>query len=172
MAGRVRVFIACSLDGFIAGVDHDLSWLPPPGDDDFGHGAFMAEVGAVLMGRRTYDVVTGFDAWPYGALPLLVATTRALVPAVPSVRAVAGPIAALLHDALAAAAGKDVYLDGGDLIRQALDAGAIDELTVTIIPIVLGAGLPLFAGVERRQPLVLVGHRVAAGLVQLTYRPG
>lgn len=171
MAGRVRVFIACSLDGFIAGADDDLSWLPPPGADDFGHAAFMAAVGAILMGRRTYDVVTGFDPWPYGEVPLLVATTRALVPAVPTVRAVAGPIAGLVHDALAAAAGRDVYLDGGELIRQALDAELIDELIVTVIPVVLGAGLPLFAGVGRRHALTLVDHRVAAGLVQLTYRP-
>lgn len=171
MVGRVRVFIACSLDGFIAGPGDDLSWLPPPGDDDFGHGAFMAAVGAILMGRRTYDVVTGFDAWPYGLVPLLVATTRALTPAVPSVRAVSGSIASLIHDALAAAGGRDVYIDGGDLIRQALDAGLLDELIVTLVPVILGEGLPLFAGAGRRHGLTLVEHRVAAGLVQLTYRP-
>ena len=171
MAGRIRVFIASSLDGFIAGEGDDLSWLPPPGPDDFGYEAFMAGVGALLMGRSTYDVVTGFDAWPYGERPVLVATTRALQPAVTSVRAVRGSIDALLAEARAAAGERDVYLDGGELIRQALDADLIDELTVTIVPAVLGRGAPLFAGVAHRRQLELIDHRVAGGLAQLTLRP-
>lgn len=171
MAGRIRVFIACSLDGFIAGEGDDLSWLPPPGDDDHGYGAFMAEVGALLMGRGTYDVVTGFDAWPYGERPVLVATSRPLVPAVTVVRAVAGPIDVLVAEARAVAGGGDVYLDGGELIRQALDADLVDELTVTIVPVVLGAGHPLFAGVARRRHLELVSQRASGGLVQLVLRP-
>ena len=171
VAGRIRVFIACSLDGFIAGVDDDLSWLPPAGDDDHGYAAFMADVGALLMGRGTYDVVTGFDAWPYGERPVLVATTRPLLPAVTAVRAVQGPIAALVAEARVAAGEGDVYLDGGELIRQALDADLIDELTVTVVPVILGAGHPLFAGVAHRRQLELIGHRVAGSLVQLTLRP-
>lgn len=71
MAGGVRVFIACSLDGFIAGPDDDLSWLPAPGEggEDYGYGAFMSETAALLMGRSTYDVVAGFDNWPYAESP-------------------------------------------------------------------------------------------------------
>ncbi|HVV88385.1 MAG TPA: dihydrofolate reductase family protein [Kofleriaceae bacterium] len=171
MAGRIRVFIACSLDGFIAGEDDDLSWLPPPGADDHGYGAFMAEVGALLVGRRTYDVATSFEAWPYGERAVLVATTRPLLPAVTSVRAVHGPIGAMVADARAAAGAGDVYLDGGDLIRQALDADLIDELTLTIVPVILGGGAPLFAGVAHRRHLELAGERVTGGLVQLTLRP-
>lgn len=171
VAGRIRVFIACSLDGFIAGVDDDLSWLPHGGDDDHGYGAFMADVGALLLGRRTYDIATGFDQWPYGERPVLVATTRALQPAVTSVRPVSGAIDRLIAEAAAAAGDRDVYLDGGDLIRQALDAGLIDELTVTVVPVILGAGHPLFAGVTRRRQLDLIEHRVAGGLVQLRLRP-
>lgn len=171
MPGRIRVFIACSLDGFIAGEGDDLSWLPPPGDDDHGYGAFMAGVGALLMGRGTYDVATGFDAWPYGDRPVLVATSRPLVPAVTSVRAVAGPIDALVAEARAAAGEGDVYLDGGDLIRQALDADLIDELTVTLVPVVLGAGHSLFAGVAKRRHFDVVDQRATGGLVQLALRP-
>jgi dihydrofolate reductase len=83
---------------------------------------------------------------------------------------VEGPIEALIAQARVAAGDKDVYVDGGDVIRQALDAGLVDELTVSIVPIVLGRGAPLFAGAKRRHPLVLVKHEVAAELVQLTYR--
>lgn len=172
MTGRVRVFIACSLDGFIAGPNDDLSWLPPPVEgDDHGYAAFFAGVGALLMGRRTYDVVTTFGSWPYEDRPVLVATRRPLTPKVPTARPVQGPITDLVVEARAAAQGRDVYVDGGDVIRQALDADLIDALTVTIVPVILGAGHPLFAGATRRQALTVTGNRMTRGLVQLDLAP-
>jgi len=173
MADRVRVFIACSLDGFIAGPDDDLSWLPSGDGQDFGYAAFMADVGALLMGRRSYEVVAGFPGeWPYGALPVLVATHRSLQPKVPTVRPVAGTIEAVIAAAREAAAGKDIYIDGGALIREALEAGQVDELCVSVIPVALGRGVPLFAGLSRYQPLELVASKqFDGGLLQLTYRP-
>ncbi len=167
----VRVFIACSLDGFIAGPGDDLSWLPPPGDDDHGYGAFMAGVGAILMGRKTYDVAAGFDGpWPYGDVPVLVATSRPLSPKADTVTAVRDPIAALVARARALAGDKDVYLDGGNLIRQALDAGLLDTLTVTLVPVILGAGSPLFAGAKLHVLERLDVRASSHGLVQVQYR--
>lgn len=173
MPGRIRVFIACSLDGFIAGLDDDLSWLPKPeGADDFGYGAFIADVGALLMGRRTYDVVAGFPEWSYGNLPVLVATQKPLASPHATVRPVAGSIDEVVRAAREAAGERDVYIDGGNLIRQAVDAGLVDELTITVVPVVLGRGLPLLAGTERRHALERVDVRTQkAGLVQLVYRP-
>jgi dihydrofolate reductase len=176
--GRVRVFIATSIDGFIAGPGDDLSWLPQPSgypeSDEHGYATFMADVGAVLMGRTTYDTVVGFGIeWPY-PVPVLVASSRPIESANTSVRGVTGDIAALIEQARASAGGRDVYLDGGSLIRQASDAGLIDELTQTIVPVILGAGAPLFAGVQQRRRCELVSSDVFAdGLVQLRYRfPG
>ncbi len=180
---RVRVFIACSLDGFIAGDDDDLSWLPPPPTtgDDFGYSAFMSEVGCLLMGRATYRVVEAFEGpWPY-PVPVLVATTQPLTPKgpdlaspfagqAPSVRAVRGDVGALLDEALAVAAGKDVYLDGGTMIRQALDLGRVDELTISIVPTILGRGAPLVAGAQRKA-LEVVAVRPYPTLTQLVLRP-
>jgi len=180
---RVRVYIACSLDGFIAGPDDDLSWLPgADGSADdvaadpggLGFEAFMAEVGALLMGRRTYEVAAGFGgAWPYGDRPVLVATRRSLEAAQPTVRAVSGSIEELIAEARAAAGERDVYLDGGNMIRQALDAGLVDELVVTLVPVVLGEGAPLFAGVAQRRRFELVEQcRFGGQMVQLVLRPG
>ncbi|MEN9786968.1 MAG: hypothetical protein RLZZ299_2232 [Pseudomonadota bacterium] len=173
-SGRVRAFVATSLDGFLAGEEDDLSWLPGPSadGDDAGFGAFLVQVGALLMGRRTFDVVDGFDGpWPYGERPVLVATRRALVTARPQVRAVTGEVAGLVAEARHAAGPLDVYVDGGDVVRQVLDAGLLDELTVTIVPIVLGRGRALGAGARARHPLTLTTSRaLAGGLVQLTYR--
>jgi dihydrofolate reductase len=190
MPGEAHVFIACSLDGFIAGPDDDLSWLTGPDSaaadedagaesgadaerDDHGFSAFFARVGALLMGRRTHDVVAGFDEWYYGDKPVLVATTRPLDnPAAPTVRAVSGTPEEMLAQAREVAGDKNVYVDGGALIRSCLDAGLIDEMTVSVIPIILGDGIPLFAGVTRRHKLDLVEMSPSGGkLVQLRYRP-
>ncbi len=169
---RCRVFIASSLDGFIAGPDDELDWLDfPDADDTFT--PFFADVGAMLMGRRTYDVVSSFDGpWPYGDTPVLVATRRPMPDTQPTVRPVTGSIDEMVAEARQAAGDRDVYLDGGELVRQALEAGLVDELTVTMIPVVLGAGRPLFAGVGNRHELELVATReLGSGLVQLTYTP-
>lgn len=171
--GKICVFIACSLDGFIAGPNDELDWLPTDEEgmeDTFT--PFFERVGAMLMGRRTFDVVVGMEGfWPYGDTPVLVATRRPLTSEIPTVRRAEGPITAMVEQALEAARGKDVYVHGGALIRSALDAGLVDELTVTVVPTILGAGRPLFAGVSRRHELELEDVRpIGLGLVQLRYR--
>jgi len=172
---RVRVFIACSLDGFIAGPDNDLSWLPEPSEelsDEHGFAGFISQMGAMLMGRNTYDVVMGFDGpWPYGELPVLVATNRELESKPGTVQPASGRIFELIRKAESLAGEKDIYLDGGNLIRQALDAELVDEMTVSIIPIILGHGVPLFSGAARRQKLNFRHSKTLNdGMVQLTYR--
>jgi dihydrofolate reductase len=173
MAARVRVFIASSIDGFIAGPDDELDWLSVGEGAEDTFTPFMQEVGALLMGRRTYDVVEGFEGdWAYGDTPVLVATSRALSPKMQTVRTIAGSIHEVVAQAQHIAGDKDVYIDGGRLIRQALDADLIDEMTITIIPVVLGAGIPLFAGAAASHRLQLLSHReLGCGLVQLVYRP-
>jgi dihydrofolate reductase len=169
------VFIACSLDGFIAGPDGDLSWLPEPSaGEDYGFAAHMATTGAILMGRGSYDgLLTMGYGWPYGETPVLVATSRPLEPAAPTVSAVGGAPADLVAAARAAAGEGGVYADGGALIRSLLDAGLLDEAIVTVIPVILGAGTPLFAGVTTRRTLSLRSSTTfAGGLVQLRYALG
>ena len=105
MTGRLRVFIASSLDGFIAGPNDDISWPPPPdpAGTDAGFGAFMSEVGCILMGRKTYEIASGFEGpWPYGETPVHVVTSRTFTPKAPTVSLVRGPIEALAAQARAA----------------------------------------------------------------------
>lgn len=187
--GRVRVYIASSFDGFIAGPNDDLSWLPgadpsakaPPDDAPVPESApgsvdysdFMARVGALLMGRRTFDVVLGFGGqWPYGERPVLVATHRPLATSLSGVEAVTGSIHELVACAKQRAGTRDVYIDGGNLIRQALGAGLIDDLIVTLVPELLGQGHPLFAGLERRYSLEFTGcYPFGQGMLQIHARP-
>jgi dihydrofolate reductase len=184
---RVRVYIATSIDGFIAGPDHDLSWLPDgdsaerqtqdltePDPRALEYEEFIGDIGALLMGRSTYDVVRGFDVpWPYAEHPVLVASSRPLdSDPPPTVRRVEGSIVDLIEAAKEAARERDVYLDGGTLIRQAAEANLIDDLTITIAPIALGAGHPLFAGLSERYPMDIVSHHTSHdGLLQLRMRP-
>jgi len=161
MASGVRVFIATSRDGFIAGPDDDLSWLPDGhGGEDYGYEAFMADTAAIVMGRRTHDVVQGFGTdWPYGDTPVFVVTSRPLETDEPSVQAVSGTPAEILARVRRVTDG-GVYVDGGEVIRQFLDAGLIDEATITVIPVDIGEGVPLFAKDAQRQRLREGEHRV------------
>lgn len=170
--------MACSFDGFIAGPDHGIDWLNadhsapgdlPESDDALGFHAFMDQVGAMLMGRATYDLVEGFGQWHYGETPVVVATRRPLKPISPTIQTAQGDIRELVGLAKGLAGDKDVYLDGGDLVRQALNAGLVDEITATFIPILLGDGIRLFDGLVSRTALQFVGHAShGGGMLQVT----
>ena len=171
---RVRAFLAQSLDGYIAGPNDDLSWLPAggepgPGAVDFA--TFIQDIGCMLMGRHTYEVVAAFDGpWPYGELPILVPTHRPLASPHARVRAVSGPIDALIDEALAVAAVRDVYVDGGALVRQAVDAGRVDELILSVVPIVLGGGVRLFEQLAAPRRFRFEPPAVYGEMVQLVAR--
>ena len=170
---KVRVFIACSSDGFIAGPNDELDWLEGPDGTEDTFTPFFKQIGAMLMGRRIYDVASSFEGdWPYGDTPIIVATNRPLQTDKPSVQGSQGTIGELVAKAKTMAEGRDVYLDGGNLIRQALDAGLVDELTLTLIPIVLGDGIPLFSGTKQNHRLELCSYRaIGGGMVELIYEP-
>ncbi len=169
----VRVFLGVSLDGFIAGRDHDLSWLEcvstdPP--EDTGYAELMAKTDALVIGRNTYDAVRHFEPWPYEGKRCLVLTHRTIDD--PRVEPVSGGLADLLCR-LADEGVHGVYLDGGSLVRQGLAKGLVDELTLSWVPMILGQGVHLFEGLpELKQKWRLVQSRsFPSGLVQATYRP-
>jgi len=160
------VFIAQSLDGYIARRDGSIDWLDvvaSPGED-YGFAAFYASVDTLVMGRGTYDTALGFPDWPYAGKRVIVLTHR---PAESrhGEEFFAGPVTEL--DALTGR----TYVDGGNVIRQFLAANLIDDLTLSIIPILLGDGIRLFEGGIGEHRLVLEEHRAfPTGLVQLRYQ--
>ena len=126
---KIQVYCAVSLDGFIAGPNDDLSWLGEADPEQAGDPgtisfpAFMEQAGAILMGRRTFDVVMGFGGdWPYKSTPVFVATSRPLSDVPAAVSACHGDIRQLCERVKQEAGEKNVYLDGGNVISQALEA--------------------------------------------------
>lgn len=173
MRPRCSVFIATSLDGFIARRDGSLDWLTPfqtPGED-YGYARFAESVDTLVIGRKTYDVVLGFGdtAWPYTGKRVVVLTHRA-VEGSHGEETHAGDVAELV-ERLARDGAKRIYVDGGAVVQQFLTAGLVDDLTVSIIPLLLGEGVPLFGKTEHDIGLRLVDSRsYSTGLVQLEYR--
>ena len=168
---KASVFIGTSLDGFIARTNGDLDWLPPGGGEEHGYDAFMATVDALVIGRKTYETVLTFDAWPYGEKPVYVLSTRTLAPALPGavVERLSGPPAEIVAQLAARGVGH-VYVDGGITIQGFLQAGLIQRLIITRIPVLLGAGIPLFGALHQDIRLTHVGTRqYASGLVQSEY---
>ncbi|MCC7434363.1 MAG: dihydrofolate reductase [Methanoregulaceae archaeon] len=169
----VRVFLGVSLDGCIAGRDHDLSWLEcvstdPP--EDTGYADLMAKTDALLMGRNTYDAIANFDPWPFEGKRCLVMTHGEIDD--DRVECANGTLPDLLSQ-LGDEGVHGVYLDGGSIVRQGLAEGLVDELTLSWVPMILGEGVRLFDGLpEFRQRWTLTRSRsFPSGLVQATYRP-
>jgi dihydrofolate reductase len=168
---KASVFIATSLDGFIARANGELDWLPAGGGEEHGYEAFIATVDALVIGRKTYETVLGFDTWPYGVKPVYVLSTGTLAPAPPgaAVEQLSGAPAEIVAQLSARGIGH-VYIDGGITIQGFLQAGLIQRLIITRIPVLLGAGIPLFGSLARDINLRHVGTRqYASGLVQSEY---
>lgn len=168
---RFAVFIAVSLDGFIARPDGGIDWLAPFEGEEHGYGAFFAGVGALVIGRGTYETVLGFGSWPYGLKRVIVCTSRSANPSHGEEIGSGTPRA--LSEKLDRERVRRVYLDGGALIRSfLLDGLPVDEFTINVVPLVLGAGRPLFATGLPELPLrLLEAKSFPSGLVQLRYVP-
>ncbi len=160
------VFIATSVDGFIARPDGGLDWLKRVERDgeDYGFQKFFDSIETIVIGRGTYDVTRAFETWPYPGKRCVVMTHRPTTPRV-NEEFFAGTPAELLRTL----EGR-VYVDGGNVISQFLASGLIEQMTLSQIPIVLGEGLPLFKA-PGEHPLTPVESRAfPSGLVQTTWR--
>ena len=151
------VFIATSIDGFIADSDGGIDWLhaiPNPENNDMGYSDFMSEIDALVMGRTTFETVCGFDIeWPYDKPVFVLSRSLRKVPKnlEGKVFLVGGPLEKVLSH-INALGHHRLYIDGGRTIQGFLKEDLIDEMIITTIPILLGGGTALFAKVS--EPLV------------------
>ena len=170
---RASVFVGVSLDGFIARENGDLDFLMPAQEEDNGFDAFLANVDAVVMGRKTFETVLTFDSWPYGGRPVFV-----LSGTLSSIQGPPGSACELMNLPAAEVFARleqrgftHVYVDGGRTVQGFLGAGLIQNLTITRVPVVIGRGVPLFGVVPRDIRLAHVRTRsFPSGFVQSEYR--
>lgn len=147
------VYIAISLDGYIADQDEGLDWLnnyPNPEANDFGFSDFMAGIDALVMGRKTFEMVASFGGgWPYPVPAFVLSGSLKEVPKALSgkVEVVQGELSNIVGQ-LNARGLNNLYIDGGFTIQNFLAADLIDELIITRLPILLGGGIPLFGTLE------------------------
>jgi dihydrofolate reductase len=171
---KASVFVGVSVDGFMARLDGALDFLPAGGGEPHGYTEFMASVDALVIGRKTYETVLDFDEWPYADKPVFVLSTRELAPApsgaiVEHVKGSPGDVCAMLEKRGI----RHVYVDGGLTIQGFLNAGLIQRLIITRVPVLIGAGIPLFGPTVRDIPLKHIATRhYASGLVQSEYEVG
>lgn len=170
-----HVFIATSIDGYIARSDGDIDWLLSRDDpaEDHGYADFIADKAMIVMGRGTYEKALSFDAWAYDR-PVLVLSKQLAGTPVPD--ALQGKLRfsslspAETMDELAHQGVGKVYVDGGQLVQSFLRAGLITDIVLTTVPVLIGAGKPLFGALPRDIDLALLSCRsFPSGLVQSTY---
>lgn len=142
------VYIASSIDGYIATSDGDIDWLretPNPNNSDYGYSEFIKNIDALMMGRNSFEKVLSFDEWPYQEKVFVLTSTLTDIPTRLSGKVEF--ISASPKEAVSIAHSQgfnNLYIDGGRVIQSFLGADLIDELIVTRIPVILGEGIPLF----------------------------
>lgn len=172
---KTSVYIATSLDGFIARPNGDMDWLPGAdgsGDgEDYGYRAFIESVDALVMGRRTFEKVLTFGDWPY-QVPVIVLSSRPLE--IPdsnreSVESMSGSPSDLV-ERLAGRGFRHLYVDGGETIQRFLRAGLVRQLIVTRVPVLIGDGIALFGSLQEDIALRHLETRsFPTGFVQSVY---
>ena len=168
---RASVFIATSLDGFIARQNGAIDWLP--GDcEPHGYDEFIAAIDVIVIGRNTFETVLSFGGWAYGKTPVVVLSTR-----MSELTAPKGAVCEFMSGApeeietrLSQRGFKQAWVDGGITIQGFLRAGLIERLTITRIPVLLGSGVPLFGPLPGDIRLTHLATRwFPSGMVQSEY---
>jgi dihydrofolate reductase len=171
------VFVGVSLDGFIARLNGDLDWLMGEGGGDsaeYGYNEFIADIDAIVMGRRTFEKVLTFDKWYYGGKRVVVLSNLPLDLSLARDRGgvveLMGGSPAEIVSKLAASGARRLYVDGGITIQQFLCVGLIHRLIISRLPVLIGEGIPLFGSLPRDICLSHIATRTyPGGMVQSEY---
>ena len=173
-----HVFIAASLDGFIARADGAIDWLNSfaASGEDHGYDGFMRSVDGIVMGRGTFETALSFGNWPYDKPVTVMSATlsdKSLPSALTGRVTIATGSPADVMAQLASQGMRRIYVDGGKVIQSFLRAGLIDDMIVTRVPILLGSGIPLFGALDADVMLRHAGTTsFTSGLVQSKYEIG
>ena len=176
MNRKIHLFIACTLDGYIARENGSIDWLlemPNPGNTDHGYNSFIEGIGCLIMGRRTYEDVLGSGiAWPYGEQKTWVVTGNTGYRVSTPATFILNEITAKSIVRIREQSDKDTWLaGGGGLISRFLSLDLVDEMVISVIPLILGKGIPLFPDRPKETKLILTRtESFDTGVVNLCYK--
>ncbi len=166
------VFIGTSLDGFIARPNGSFDFLPAGGGEPHGYNEFFASIDALVIGRKTYEIVEAFPEWPYGNKRVIVLSTKPLDFSKlhgANVEQMQGTPAEVVSK-LESRGLRHIYVDGGVTIQQFLRAGLIQRITITQVPVLIGQGIPLFGTIPHDVHLRHIATQsYPSGLVKSEY---
>ncbi|AKB30563.1 Dihydrofolate reductase [Methanosarcina siciliae T4/M] len=171
----IKLYIACSLDGFIARENGNIDWLTEyenSSETDYGYSEFYSSIGTVLMGRKTYEQVLGFGVWPYGEKKTYVFTRQnEPLRRERNIEFVSGDVGKFVRR-LKENTDEDIWLVGGSqLIRAFLEEDLVQDLIIFVVPVILGGGIPLFNRIGKEVRLRMIDtKRYENGLVRLEYK--
>ncbi|PYX85180.1 MAG: deaminase [Acidobacteria bacterium] len=172
---ELSVFCGVSVDGFLARPNHELDFLHTGEQEPHGFEEFYGSVDVVVIGRKTFEVVLTFGKWFYGKKPVVVLSSRPLdFSSVKHgvVEQISGEPAEVVMR-LKERGFRHAYIDGGITIQRFLAAGLIDRMVITRVPVLIGAGIPLFGPVPHDISLRHIATRCyKGGLVQSEYQVG
>lgn len=173
---KCSVYVAASVNGFIARKDGGIDWLVSYNDESgeqYGFKSFFDSVDYLVMGRNTFDLVSTFPEWPYGNKHVIVLSSKypsELIRINEHCEGISSPPAKIIS-ILESRGAQHLYIDGGKTIQSFLAEGFINEITVTIIPVLLGEGIPLFGRMVKDLLLQHLESKIFPdGLVQSKYK--
>ena len=173
MTIKVSVYIATSLDGFIARKNGEIDWLTGgESGQDYGYAEFISTIDHIVMGRNTYEKVLTFGGWPYEKEVIVLTSKDLSIPPelVGKIEPLSLPPRELTVE-LERRGATHIYLDGGNTIQRFLREHLVNEMTITTIPILIGEGLPLFGPLEKDIKLELIeSNSFENGFVQSKYK--
>ena len=148
------MYVATSLDGYIADSNGDVNWLnniPNPDKTDYGYADFMKNIDALVMGKNTFQKVLSFGKWPYDKLVFVLSHSLSEIPEnlAGKIEIIKGDVKKLMEK-INQNGFNNLYIDGGEVIHSFLKKDLIDELIITKVPILLGQGIPLFRKIDKK----------------------
>lgn len=176
MEKKNKIFIATSIDGYIAEKNGEIKWLhsiPNPNGIDLGYTKFTSGVDAYVIGRTTFETVCSFDIdWPYQKPVFVLSNSMTTMPEkyIGKAELIKGTLKEVL-DIIHRKKCFNLYIDGGKTIQSFLKEDLIDEMTITIIPYLLGGGIPLFADLNKKLEFECLDSQIYLGkIVQNHFR--